>query len=85
MAPRTNTLLVRVFGVPALLALATMFGLLAALLGQGGIWHVLAWIVLCIPLAILAWHLVRCARSDAGPPWLRASVPENVNAMERTD
>jgi hypothetical protein len=62
---RPNALLVRVFGVPALLALLTLFGLLSALLGQGGVWHVLAWIALCIPLAVLAWHLARCAQADA--------------------
>jgi hypothetical protein len=75
----------RVFGIPALLALATVFGLLSALLGQGGVWHVLAWIALCIPLTILAWHLALCAGADAGSPSLRASVTENVNAVERTD
>jgi hypothetical protein len=82
---KPKVLLVRVFGIPALLALATLFGLLSALLGQGGVWHVLAWIALCIPLAVLARHLVRCARADAGPPPLQASVAENVNAVERTD
>jgi len=59
-------LLVRVFGVPALLALATLFGLLSALLGQGGVWHVLAWIAPILPLGVLVWHLIRSAQGDVG-------------------
>jgi hypothetical protein len=56
-APR-DSLLYRVFGIPLLLALATIFGLLAALLGQD-FWHVLSWIMLSIPIAVIAWHVLR--------------------------
>jgi hypothetical protein len=66
MVPRPNALLVRVFGIPALLALVTVFGLLSALLGQGGVWHVLAWIALSLPLGVLVWHLIRSAQGDVG-------------------
>jgi hypothetical protein len=42
----------KVWGAPLLLALITIFGLLAALLGTG-IWYILSWIALIIPLAII--------------------------------
>jgi hypothetical protein len=57
--PGRRELVRRVFGIPLLLAVATLAGLLAALLGQGGLWHVLAWIMLGIPLALLGWCLMR--------------------------
>ncbi|SHH81193.1 hypothetical protein [Pollutimonas bauzanensis] len=41
----------RIWGIPAILALVTAFGLLSALLGTG-IWHGLAWIALLIPIAV---------------------------------
>jgi hypothetical protein len=47
-----------VFGMPLLLGLATMAGLLSALLGQG-LWHVLSWILLGVPIAVVAWHATR--------------------------
>lgn len=56
--PRPDPLFRRVFGVPLLLAFATVFGLLAALLGQG-FWHLLSWITLSIPIAVVAWHASR--------------------------
>ena len=40
------------------LAIATVLGLLAALLGQG-LWHVLSWIALSIPIAVVAWYATR--------------------------
>ncbi|HEY0236946.1 MAG TPA: hypothetical protein VGC86_18105 [Afipia sp.] len=39
---------------PALLAILTVFGLISALLGQGGLWWALSWIALAIPLAVIA-------------------------------
>jgi hypothetical protein len=50
----------RVFAMPAVLAVATIFGLLAALLGHGA-WHVLAWIALSAPIAVALWHIARAA------------------------
>ncbi len=44
-----------VFGVPLLVGLATLAGLLAALLHEGG-W-VAAWLSLSLPLALIAWHV----------------------------
>lgn len=50
---RTNTFK-KVWGMPLLLAILTLFGLLAALLGTG-VWYGLAWLALLVPLAIIVW------------------------------
>lgn len=42
--------------IPFLLALVTLFGLLAALLGTG-IWTIIAWIAMLIPVAIMIWKV----------------------------
>ena len=42
----------KVWGAPLILALISIFGLLAALLGTG-IWYVLSWIAMIVPLAII--------------------------------
>jgi hypothetical protein len=39
---------------PAALAVLMAFGLLSALLGQGGIWWVLSWVALAVPLLVIA-------------------------------
>ena len=44
---------------PALLAVLSVFGLLAALIGQTGIWLPLSWIALTIPLVVAAICIVR--------------------------
>lgn len=44
---------------PVLLAVLNVFGLLAALIGQTGIWLALSWIALTIPLAVAAICIVR--------------------------
>ena len=56
----------RIWRWPIMLALLTMFGLLSALIGQGGVWWVLSWIMLTIPLLVivvcatgLTWHWLR--------------------------
>lgn len=43
----------RVWRWPVLLALLSVFGLLSALLGQGGIWWALSWVALSIPLVVI--------------------------------
>ncbi|RTL52872.1 MAG: hypothetical protein EKK40_06900 [Bradyrhizobiaceae bacterium] len=47
---------------PAALAALVMFGLLSALLGQGGIWWPLSWIALAVPLAVIAVCIWRSYR-----------------------
>jgi dolichyl-phosphate-mannose--protein O-mannosyl transferase len=44
---------------PLLLAGLTLFGLLSALLGEGGMWWVLSWIALATPLVVAVVCLVR--------------------------
>lgn len=44
--------------MPLLLAITTFFGLLAALLGTG-VWYILSWITLSIPLGIIFWKIWR--------------------------
>jgi hypothetical protein len=51
-----------VFGVPALLAIASGVGLISALVGDG-IWDTLSWFALGAPLAVIAWFLARAARA----------------------
>ncbi len=44
----------KVWGAPLILAFISIFGLLAALLGTG-VWYVLSWITLTIPIVIIIW------------------------------
>jgi|AGTN01.3.fsa_nt_gi hypothetical protein len=46
----------QVFGVPSILQILTLVGLVAALLDDG-IWDVVSWIALAIPLLVIGWHL----------------------------
>jgi hypothetical protein len=52
----------RVWRWPALFAALITFGLASALLGQGGVWWVLSWGALAIPLLVMAFciGLRRC-------------------------
>jgi len=58
----------RVWRWPIILALLSIFGLLSALLGQGGIWWPLSWGALSIPLLTIVWHChaVRRRRTSGG-------------------
>jgi len=40
---------------PAVLAAVTVAGLFSALLGQTGAWLVLSWLLLAVPLMVIAW------------------------------
>ena len=44
---------------PALLAFLTIFGLVAALIGQTQFWWALSWIALAAPLAVIIWSVGR--------------------------
>jgi hypothetical protein len=46
--------LVRIFGVPALIAGLSLFGLVAALVGDG-LWDAAGWLGLLAPFAALIW------------------------------
>jgi DMSO reductase anchor subunit len=62
MSRRTSPF-VRQWGWPIGLAVLTLFGLLSALLGQGGIWWALSWLALAVPMLTALWHIVRPARA----------------------
>lgn len=46
----------RVWRWPLVIAALTIFGLLSALLGEGGIWWWLSWAALLMPLAVILRH-----------------------------
>lgn len=50
----------RLFGVPALLAVASGAGLVSALVGDG-VWDMLSWFALGAPLAVIVWFCGRAA------------------------
>lgn len=52
--PADRTLL-QIFGVPLLLGVLSIFGLTAALLGEGA-WHVASWAALAVPLVLTGWY-----------------------------
>ncbi|RMB55865.1 hypothetical protein C8J44_1130 [Sphingomonas sp. PP-CE-3A-406] len=53
----------QVFGVPILLGIATLLGLGAGLIGDGG-WDVAAGLLLAAPLAITGWYWTRTAPTN---------------------
>jgi hypothetical protein len=53
--PRT---VLEVFAIPLLLALVSVGGLVAGLLGDG-IWDMLSWLALGVLLATVGWHVTR--------------------------
>ena len=53
---------VHVWRWPLALAALTLFGLLSALLGEGGVWWALSWIALAMPLLTILLCVMRSAR-----------------------
>ena len=65
--------LIRIFAVPAILAVLTIFGLTSGILGDG-IWDAISWIALGIPIAVVVFHLCRSsARERRHEPEQRAA------------
>lgn len=54
---------VRIWRWPAVLAVLTAFGLMSALLGQGGIWWALSWAALATPVVVALVCIQRRQRS----------------------
>ncbi|MFT3976159.1 MAG: hypothetical protein QM688_03455 [Sphingomonas bacterium] len=50
---------------PIGLAALTIFGLLSALIGEGGVWWLLSWVALAMPLVMIAWHVLRSVRKES--------------------
>jgi len=57
----TESPFLRVWLWPIILAALSLFGLLSALLGQGGVWWTLSWITLTAPLLVILWCYLRKA------------------------
>jgi hypothetical protein len=49
----------RIWRWPLAIALLSVFGLLSALLGDGGIWWLFCWIALALPLGLIGWFVAR--------------------------
>lgn len=52
----------KVWGIPVLLGLLTLTGLLSALLGTG-VWYPVSWGMMLIPLAIILWKTIMGANN----------------------
>jgi hypothetical protein len=48
----------KIWGVPVLMAILSMVGLLSALIGDGP-WDGLSWIALGIPVIVICWFFAR--------------------------
>ncbi len=59
MTKMTRNSLGRIWRWPLILAGLIIFGLLSALIGQGGAWWAVSWAALAAPLVLLAAHTVR--------------------------
>ncbi|MBS0221421.1 MAG: hypothetical protein JSR91_11845 [Proteobacteria bacterium] len=49
----------RLWKWPLVLAALTLFGLLAALLGQDAVWWIASWVTLAAPLAVIVLCILR--------------------------
>ena len=58
---RTRSSFRRVFAIPALLAVLSAIGLLAALIGDD-LWDALSWLGLGVPVAVILWYVARPER-----------------------
>jgi hypothetical protein len=56
--PARRRAAMRVFAIPALLAILMAGGLIAGLLGDG-IWDATSWIALAVPLALIVWRTLK--------------------------
>jgi hypothetical protein len=67
ITPARRVCFFHVFGKPLLLGLASAIGLLSALLGDG-VWDVVSWVMLGVPLAIIVWYAARPVRTQRHRP-----------------
>jgi hypothetical protein len=58
---RSGSRFVAIYRAPVLIALITIAGLLAALLGDG-IWDAVSWLALSVPIAVVMWFACGCYR-----------------------
>ncbi len=62
MSRRSHHSFAQIWRWPSLLAALIAFGLLSALIGQGGVWWMLSWTALATPLAVIVISLQRRRR-----------------------
>lgn len=65
MRPANRRPLLRIFGIPILLGLSSALGLLSALLGDG-VWDMVSWFALGLPLAVVLWFSLRARPQRMG-------------------
>jgi hypothetical protein len=65
--PARRVRFLHVLGKPILLGLASAIGLLSALLGDG-VWDVVSWVMLGMPLAVIVWYAARPVRTQRRRP-----------------
>ncbi len=58
MRPASELKFAQIYRWPSLLIVLSLFGLISALVGDG-VWDSLSWLALGIPLAVIAWSLLR--------------------------
>jgi hypothetical protein len=62
---RNSSRFAKVFGVPALLAVLTLLGLLVALFDDG-LLDAFAWCALALPVAVVPWAMLKARRAAPG-------------------
>lgn len=55
---------IKVWGIPALIALLSFFGLLSALIGDN-FWDLMSWITLGIPAAVMIWYFLKAELNNS--------------------
>jgi hypothetical protein len=55
----------QIWGAPVTLGVVSAFGLVSALLADG-VWDVLSWLVLAVPVAVSAWGIVAATAAGTG-------------------
>jgi hypothetical protein len=56
--------MVKVWRWPLLIGVSSLVGLVAGLLGEGGVWWWICWLTLSVPVALGAMGLARAARGS---------------------
>jgi len=62
-APIPDKSLASIFGIPLIIAVLSIFGLISALLGQGGVWYWLSWLTLSLPIILILIFALRPQRT----------------------
>jgi nitrate/nitrite transporter NarK len=60
----TNNPSIKVWGMPILLGVIIIIGLILAIIGTG-IWHVFSWLTLAIPTCIMLKHSARVFKNKS--------------------